>query len=407
MNYDWGESGNGAFIPNLLGVEAEEKKWAELWVGAHKKAPSKVCGLPLCELYPNIEGLFKILAAWDMLSIQVHPNKNQALSGFEREEKANIELSKRSYKDPNPKPEFTIPITHFWALSGFLLKQKFIESFGAVPELQKEFETEINNLEKANTKNEVFIAKKTIYEKVMRLDQKNINRLLEPIIKKITKQNEQIPFKEPQIEYWVLRANKKYNVNNNYDVGLFSFYMLQLVHLTPISIKNNYTKIVGQALHLEPGNGLFTPAGVPHSYLSGVCAEHMINSDNVVRAGLTPKHKDIDELLKLVDYSETGVLEMVPEVTRSPADIEYCYSYEGIPLKTIFVNQLIDYKKEYTASKDKPCFILVTRGKLEVIWKDKAYSFSKGECVLIPPDVDTCFFINTKDNSSYFYISEN
>jgi mannose-6-phosphate isomerase len=56
---------------------------------------------------------------------------------------------------------------------------------------------------------------------------------------------------------------------------------------------------------LQPGQAVFMPAGGLHDYLSGTGIEVLANSDNVVRAGLTSKHVDVPELLKLLDPAVT------------------------------------------------------------------------------------------------------
>ena len=52
---------------------------------------------------------------------------------------------------------------------------------------------------------------------------------------------------------------------------------------------------------VAPGQAVFMPAGGLHAYLRGTGIEVMANSDNVIRAGLTRKHVDVPELLKLLD----------------------------------------------------------------------------------------------------------
>ncbi|MDQ3843913.1 MAG: mannose-6-phosphate isomerase, class I, partial [Bacteroidota bacterium] len=88
--------------------------------------------------------------------------------------------------------------------------------------------------------------------------------------------------------------------NNHYDRGLFSIYLFNL-------------------LHLKKGEGIYQPAGMPHAYLEGQNVEIMANSDNVLRAGLTDKHIDVNELLKHVQFSPT-----IPQVLHA-SDTEICF----------------------------------------------------------------------------------
>jgi mannose-6-phosphate isomerase len=84
-------------------------------------------------------------------------------------------------------------------------------------------------------------------------------------------------------EYWLLRADREYSGDGHHDRGLFSIYLLNLIHL-------------------NPGEGMYLPAGILHAYLEGAGVEIMANSNNVLRGGLTPKHVDVAELLKNVTF---------------------------------------------------------------------------------------------------------
>ena len=54
---------------------------------------------------------------------------------------------------------------------------------------------------------------------------------------------------------------------------------------------------------LAAGEAMFIDAGVIHAYTSGFGVEIMAASDNVLRAGLTPKHVDIPELLEIANFT--------------------------------------------------------------------------------------------------------
>lgn len=68
------------------------------------------------------------------------------------------------------------------------------------------------------------------------------------------------------------------------DIGVLSIFFLNIVQM-------------------KPGQAIFLAANEPHAYLSGDCIECMACSDNVIRAGLTPKYKDVETLLKMLDFS--------------------------------------------------------------------------------------------------------
>ena len=163
LPYAWGSySAIGTLLD--LPVPTNEPQ-AELWMGAHPKAPSQVfwqgAWHPLTELlekkakeiigergykiYGLMPYLFKILAAKEPLSIQAHPDKAQAKAGYARENMSNIPLSAkhRNYKDDNHKPEIICALTHFWGLKGFRDYGEILHLVDSLecPALQPELET--------------------------------------------------------------------------------------------------------------------------------------------------------------------------------------------------------------------------------------------------------------------------
>ena len=386
QNYAWGETGEAAYIPKLLGVPAQNKEWAELWIGIHEKAPSIVTldktDLSLAKLY-KIPWLTKILAAKEMLSIQVHPNKKQALLGYEKEIEQKLPADKRCYLDNNAKPELAIPLTDFWLMSDFLPKAKLLKKFGAYAELVNAFAFELNALKKAKNAAYITEAKKNLYSKIMTLTQPEINQILKPIAEKIIKENLQKPYTKSNIEYWFLKALEKYAPNGNYDIGLFSFFLMNLVHLVPFGSKNNYKS--ADAIHLKPGQGLFTAAGSPHFYLEGVCIEQMANSDNVVRAGLTPKYKNINELLKIIDYNEKKLAITQPKITKKEGNLEAHYLNHSNVFDGTYYQTQKGTVESFTAT-DKLKAVIILKGDLTIRSDGKDYDFKTGQTFIVPPN---------------------
>ncbi|HZC27571.1 MAG TPA: mannose-6-phosphate isomerase, class I, partial [Actinopolymorphaceae bacterium] len=134
--YPWGSP---TAIPELLGVEPTGQPQAELWIGAHPGSPSRLGSgqsLPdviaadpegelgpagVREFGPRLPFLLKVLAARDPLSLQAHPDPDQAREGYAREDAAGIPLDapERNYKDPYAKPELICALTPLEALVGF------------------------------------------------------------------------------------------------------------------------------------------------------------------------------------------------------------------------------------------------------------------------------------------------
>ena len=106
QHYAWGDT---TFLPSLLGVEPDGRPWAELWLGTHPNGPSRLAdGRLLSEVAGELPYLLKVLAAAQPLSLQTHPNREQAVDGFQR----------GVYPYPNPKPELLLALTPFEALCG-------------------------------------------------------------------------------------------------------------------------------------------------------------------------------------------------------------------------------------------------------------------------------------------------
>ena len=134
IHYPWGTF---EAIHSLLGTEPDGRPLAEFWLGAHPLAPSALPGTTLdaaiaqrpallgdqslAAFGPHLPFLMKVLSARHALSLQAHPNREQALAGFAAEEAAGIprEAPQRTYKDTWPKPEILVALDEFHTLAGF------------------------------------------------------------------------------------------------------------------------------------------------------------------------------------------------------------------------------------------------------------------------------------------------
>ena len=315
QHYAWGDK---RFIPDLLGVEnPEDQPFAELWMGAHHDLPSKigVKDQPVAlnevittsaeevlgpvvtrEFQGQLPYLFKVLSAAAPLSIQVHPSKARAREGFTRENAAGIPLSARhrNYRDINHKPELIAALTDFYGLRGFRPLAQITQVLTDIPEfrsMQLDFEPTSAGL-------------KLFYEHLMNLSQERVDAILEPMIRHLREADRKKAFIREDRQFWILRADREYSKQGHRDRGIFSIYMLNLVHL-------------------KPGEAIYLAAGVLHSYLEGSGIEIMASSNNVIRGGLTSKHVDVPELLKNVIFEASE-----PEIihpTRIPGSREWVF----------------------------------------------------------------------------------
>jgi mannose-6-phosphate isomerase len=332
QHYAWGGCD---FIPGLLGIANNERiPFAELWMGAHPKGPAiaDVAGIeiPLNRLIAeapdkilgstasadfggHLPYLFKVLDVAKMLSIQAHPTKKQAEEGFARENAAEIDLqaSGRNYKDDNDKPEVAVALTEFWMLHGFRPLEQIAEMFRTVPELHSimpDFPEKLGHTE--NTVQARRALLQDLYRAVMTTPQDCIDLLLNTLITRLAR-TDTSDKNDPG--HWVVRASETFcPVEGHCDRGIFSIYLLNLVHL-------------------RPGQGTFQSAGMLHAYLEGVAVELMANSDNVLRGGLTPKHVNVPGLMRILCFDSdlplvmNGVLNAVragasERIYQTPSD---------------------------------------------------------------------------------------
>ena len=372
QEYAWGCH---TAISELLGEPSpSEKPQAELWMGAHPKAPSMVkiknkwtSLLDLIEEYPqNILGkkvaekfgnrlpyLFKVLAVAKPLSLQAHPSLMQAKRGFKKENALGIPLDapNRNYRDANHKPECIYALTPFWGLNGF---RKISETLHLLKNIQpKSLDREIFNLRKHMNSQGL----KYFFTKLMTMGQGQKKQAIEETVLKAKN-----ILKDDIAFQWIIRLHNEYPN----DIGVLSPIFLNLVCL-------------------KPGQAMFLPAGDLHAYLYGVGLELMANSDNVLRGGLTPKHVDVPELMEVINFEEREVNILVPEKTVNCEAVYPCRAEE-------FTLSVLVIKKEtpYLSSRNRGVEIfLCTEGKATVTdsaKKDKI-SIEKGTSFIIPAAV--------------------
>lgn len=281
-NYEWGKLGSQSFVAKIASVNNanlvvdEQQPYAELWMGDHCSGPSlvKETGEELGTYFRKnllaslgkeqnkLSYLFKVLSIRKALSIQVHPNKEEA-------EKLHAQFPD-VYKDPNHKPELAIALTDFQAMCSFRPYAEIYSNLKIWPELEVLLGKD--NIENLNSGDEATL--KQLYATLMHSPAEALERCISSMVAKIEQKSTRTA-----LDVLFLQLHKDFPN----DVGLLSIYFLNV-------------------LHLKPGQAIYLPANVPHAYISGDCIECMACSDNVVRAGLTPKFKDVDTLLRLVSY---------------------------------------------------------------------------------------------------------
>lgn len=377
--YDWGSY---TAIPELLGKETvSERPQAELWMGAHSKAPSRVqcddgwisllelieknpkdiLGKEAAEKFDNrLPYLFKVLAAAKPLSIQAHPDLAHARQGFERENRLGIPLDgfNRNYKDDNHKPECICALTPYWALKGFRKISDILRLWGKVRPAG--LEDEIDAL--GNDPNPKGL--KAFFNRLMTMDRDRRRQAVTDAVKKAQKFVQAgESSKDAKTFEWMIRLNKAYPE----DIGVFAPAILNLICL-------------------QPGQALFLPAGELHSYLEGTGIELMANSDNVLRCGLTPKHIDVPELLRVLRFEESEPDILVP-VKKSECEHVYPSFAEEFVLSVISVKKSMTYTSSLKRSAE---ILLCTEGQSIItdIENNEKIAFVKGSSVIVPASVN-------------------
>jgi mannose-6-phosphate isomerase len=390
-NYEWGTRNEAAYIPHFLGTKAgPNTPYAELWIGAHPKGsseieidgarfplnriieeyPAECLGAYVCKNFSNtFPFLLKVLSAANALSIQTHPNKSQARKLHAKDPK--------NYPDDNHKPEIAIVLDSLIALVGFKPIQSIRNNIESLPELaeligQKLIDQVLKNKDRYAEENLI----KKMYESIMQHaeDREGLTACISKIQKRLESKTSHTLEEQQFLEQHRLFGD---------DVGLFSFFFFNLVHL-------------------KPDQAIFTDAGIPHSYIKGNICECMANSDNVVRAGLTNKFKDVEALLDIVryDFAECPIMQ--------PGDKTEETTYKTTA-KEFEVSRFLKPKgfhQKYN-SNDRPSVFLITKGSLDILWnfegKNQSAKYSVGESFLIPAFL-TQYEISTNNAIEFFTV---
>jgi mannose-6-phosphate isomerase len=372
QHYAWGTMGDEAYIPRLLGVTPEPGlSYAELWMGAHPNAPSHIClgerpvslreaiaRHPVALLGPEVNEafagtlpfLFKVLSAGQALSIQAHPDQAQAAALHARDP--------AHYPDPNHKPELAIALESLTALLGFRPYGGILEALDRYPELAQSTRAEAlarfraadgaHTAQREECLRELFasILTRAAAEPAI------LERHTAALARRVKAANGAL--REEEALFLALRDQY-----GGADVGLLAVFLLNRVHLTE-------------------GEGVYIGPGIPHAYLRGNIVECMANSDNVVRVGLTPKYRDADALIEILDchMGPVPVLEgMAAEevVYHTPAS-EFLVSRWRLP----------HGRQKRAGLHDRPEILLVLRGRLRVRWEGGEEVYRQGASMLLP-----------------------
>ncbi|KAI0133995.1 mannose-6-phosphate isomerase [Xylariales sp. AK1849] len=326
-SYDWGKLGSDSAAAKFAAATPaddfsiqSDKPYAELWMGTHPSNPSRdlETGRTLLDmvevnsalLAPSVKArygaklpfLFKVLSINKALSIQAHPNKKLA-------EQLHAKDSK-NYPDDNHKPEMTIAITDFEGLCGFRPLGEIAHFLSSVPALRelvgedaaKAFITTVRGQEGDNgstTQNKR--ALQSAFAALMKSSPESVASAAKALVSDAETKGDEFAAGGVEatsgttLSELVIRLNKQFPD----DIGLFVLFFLNYVQLSP-------------------GEAMFLKADDIHAYVSGDIIECMAASDNVVRAGFTPKFKDVQTLVDLLTYDYAPIEDQKMEPKEYP-----------------------------------------------------------------------------------------
>ncbi|MFD0012182.1 mannose-6-phosphate isomerase, class I [[Kitasatospora] papulosa] len=325
--YAWGST---TAIPELLGTAPTGEPQAEMWMGAHPGAPSRLTrpaatgsagpasssagpaigsagpatgeqtltdvidadperelGSATVRTFgPRLPFLLKLLAAGAPLSLQVHPDLGQAQRGYADEERRGVPLDAphRTYKDANHKPELICALTPFDGLCGF---RRPAEAADLIAALGADSLKPYVDLLRASPEDR---ALREVLTAILTADPDEMTHTVAEAAEAAERLG---------------GAHAPYaQIAHHYpgDPGVIAAMLLNHVQL-------------------QPGEAMFLGAGVPHAYLDGLGVEIMANSDNVLRCGLTPKHIDVPELLRIVRFEATEPAVLRPEAAPTGEEL--------------------------------------------------------------------------------------
>ncbi len=366
MPYAWGSRTAIAELQNRTPSDAPE---AELWMGAHPVAPSRVvreggeqtlaeaiADAPARELGEHVASAFgarlpfllKVLAAAEPLSLQAHPTESLAERGFAEEERRGIlrDAPMRNYKDASHKPELLCALGPFDALSGFRAVDETLRVFDGLS--VRALEPFLQPLRRSPDA----AGLAATFRALMTLPPSDRTRVVEATVSACGRASDAFA-KERAL---VVRLGALYPG----DMGVVTSLLLNLVHL-------------------EQGDAIYLGAGNLHAYLGGVGVEIMASSDNVLRGGLTRKHVDVAELFRVLDFASG------PAPILRPARLDEHEEVYRTPAREFELSRIALALGEPVVRRPRgPEILLVTSGEVTIEGDGRDVRVARGRAAFVP-----------------------
>ncbi|MFD1720822.1 mannose-6-phosphate isomerase, class I [Amnibacterium endophyticum] len=415
-DYAWGSR---KAIADLTGREPSGGPEAELWFGAHPAGPSTATGAtpgsagrrlddliaedPAAALGPRYERLpflLKLLAADEPLSLQVHPDAEQAKTGFAREERSGvpIEAAERNYRDDSPKPELILALSPtFEALAGFRHLSEtrmLLAELGAVAE--GDDRGVIRGLAERLEAGDPAATGSTgsswhVVEDGMPGEGTTVpahsgsGNALQDFVEHALRGGEDVDREVAA----VVRAAARMSATSSF---AREWETIGVLADTSPGDPGILVALLLNRVSLQQGQALALGAGVPHAYLEGFGVELMAASDNVLRGGLTSKHVDVDELLAIMRFEALPVPAIRPEeptdgaVVYRPAEGDFELARIAIGDEAAVHGYRLSGPAAVTMPLNGPAIVLVLSGTARVAGTEGAVDLARGEAAFVSPD---------------------
>lgn len=377
--YAWGSR---TAIPDFTGRQSPAPHpEAELWFGAHPADPAwlqtdsgerslldEVTADPEGELGATVSEHFggrlpflvKVLAADEPLSLQAHPSSRQAAEGFDREERQGIPINSptRNYRDRSHKPELLVALSSFEALAGFREVGRTVELMRALAVADLDpFAALLSGQSDAD-------GLRALFTTWITMPQPDLDVLVPAVL------DGAIAYVRSGATEFAAECKDVLELGERYpgDAGVLAAMLLNRLRLAPLE-------------------AIYLPAGNLHAYLRGMAVEVMANSDNVLRGGLTPKHVDVPELLRVLDFTPVPESAVRPQTRRDGAEMTYLTPADEFEVSCVRLDgDDLGHEIDAAARRDGPQVLLCTSGSVTVHVKTSSLTLHRGEAAWVSAD---------------------
>ena len=354
---------------------------AELWFGAHPGDPAwletdtgehslldavrsdpegQLGGAVSQRFGDTLPFLMKVLAADEPLSLQAHPSAEQAVEGFAREDRLGIAVSSpiRNYRDRSHKPERLVALGTFEVLAGFRPAAESVELLRALA--VSNLDPFVNLLEGQPDGDGL----RALFTTWITAPQPDLDVLVPAVI------DGAINYVRSGEKQFAAEARTVLELGERYpgDAGVLASLLLN-------------------RLTLRPGEGIYLPAGNLHTYLHGVGIEVMANSDNVLRGGLTPKHVDVPELLRVLDFAPASEANLRPKTFQDGMETVYQTPAQEFSVSVLGIDgDLLGHEVDAPSRHDGPQILLCTEGSAVLHAKSSVVTLERGAAAWVSAD---------------------